>query len=258
LGSVDRTRVHALLQALADGDGDALLAEVEALAEFSPDWGAVLEAVAATLHRIQVRQLVPGADGAGDDEAAAFAGRLRPEVVQLWYQMALHGRRDLSLAPGPRAGFEMSLLRMLAFRPAGDGDVAAPVSSTAPATRPAPRTATRASAASAAAALAAPAPPPTPPAPATPAAAPPAVAGQDGPRRVLASNDDWIALAGDGALTGPVRALAGHAAFVADDGEVLRLALAPADELLARPSLVAQLASVLGGLLGGVPKLRFE
>src|SRR5690606_31977747 len=101
LGSVDRTRVHALLQALADGDGDALLAEVEALAEFSPDWGAVLEAVAATLHRIQVRQLVPGADGAGDDESAALAGRLRPEVVQLWYQMALHGRRDLSLAPGP-------------------------------------------------------------------------------------------------------------------------------------------------------------
>ncbi|PAM59608.1 hypothetical protein CEJ63_20680, partial [Acinetobacter baumannii] len=51
-------------------------------------------------------------------DASAFAERLRPEVVQLWYQMALNGRRDLPLAPSPRAGFEMAVLRMLAFRPA--------------------------------------------------------------------------------------------------------------------------------------------
>src|SRR5690606_32862074 len=126
--------------ALADGDGDALLAEVEALAEFSPDWDAVLEAVAEALHRIQVRQLVPGA-GEADDNVEALAGRMRPEVVQLWYQMALAGRRDLSHAPGPRTGFEMSLLRMLAFRPsetAGeDTPTAAPTA--APASKPASR-----------------------------------------------------------------------------------------------------------------------
>ncbi|AER56986.1 DNA polymerase III subunits gamma and tau [Pseudoxanthomonas spadix BD-a59] len=125
LGSVDRTQVGALLQALADGDGAQLMATIAAVAEFSPDWGGVLEAVAEALHRIQVRQLVPGvaieADGV---DAQVFAERLRPEVVQLWYQMALNGRRDLYLAPSPRAGFEMSLLRMLAFRPANAGDVA--------------------------------------------------------------------------------------------------------------------------------------
>ncbi|MFL9582861.1 DNA polymerase III subunit gamma/tau [Stenotrophomonas sp. AB1(2024)] len=119
LGTVDRTQVAAMLGALADGDGVRLLQVVAALAEFSPDWSGVLEALAEALHRIQVQQLVPGAqaDGEGID-AAAFAQRLRPEVVQLWYQMALSGRRDLHLAPSPRAGFEMAVLRMLAFRPA--------------------------------------------------------------------------------------------------------------------------------------------
>lgn len=118
LGTVDRTQVAAMLDALAEGDGPRLLQVVAALAEFSPDWSGVLEALAEGLHRIQVQQLVPGAAVAEGLDAAAFAERLRPEVVQLWYQMALNGRRDLPMAPSPRAGFEMAVLRMLAFRPA--------------------------------------------------------------------------------------------------------------------------------------------
>jgi DNA polymerase-3 subunit gamma/tau len=122
LGTVDRMRVGALLQALAAGDGAALLAEVTALAEFSPDWGGVLDAMAEAMHRIQVRQLVPTAEIDADGvDVDSIASRLRPEVVQLWYQMALQGRRDLALAPSPRAGFEMAALRMLAFRPAEGG-----------------------------------------------------------------------------------------------------------------------------------------
>jgi DNA polymerase III subunit gamma/tau len=119
LGTVDRARVGALLEALAAGEGDALLAEVETLAGFSPDWAAVLDALAAALHRLQVRQLVPGAlvEEDGQVDFASLAGRLRPELVQLWYQMALAARRDLPLAPSPRTGFEMGVLRMLAFRP---------------------------------------------------------------------------------------------------------------------------------------------
>jgi DNA polymerase-3 subunit gamma/tau len=120
LGTVDRTQVAAMLDALADGDGARLLQVVAALAEFSPDWSGVLDALAESLHRIQVQQLVPGASVPGEGiDSAAYAQRLRPEVVQLWYQMALGGRRDLHLAPSPRAGFEMTVLRMLAFRPAG-------------------------------------------------------------------------------------------------------------------------------------------
>ncbi len=124
LGTVDRTQVGAMLDALAEGDGERLLQVVASLADFSPDWDGVLEALAEALHRIQVRQLVPGAqlDGEGVD-GERFAARLQPEVVQLWYQMALSGRRDLPLAPSARAGFEMSVLRMLAFRPAAAGEL---------------------------------------------------------------------------------------------------------------------------------------
>ncbi|KWS02177.1 DNA polymerase III subunits gamma and tau [Lysobacter capsici AZ78] len=127
LGSVDRTRVGAVLSALADGEGQRLLDEVATLAEFSPDWGSVLEALGDALHRIQVRQLVPEAlveaDGVDVDHLAA---QLRPELVQLWYQMSVNGRRDLPLAPSPRAGFEMSVLRMLAFRPSAAGEPSSP------------------------------------------------------------------------------------------------------------------------------------
>ena len=101
------------------------MAEIAALAEFSPDWASVLDALGEALHRVQVRQLVPGAGVEGEGvDVDSLASQLRPEVVQLWYQMALHGRRDLPLAPSARAGFEMCALRMLAFRPAGSGDVA--------------------------------------------------------------------------------------------------------------------------------------
>ncbi|HET8818822.1 MAG TPA: DNA polymerase III subunit gamma/tau [Xanthomonadaceae bacterium] len=272
LGSVDRTRVDALLLALADGDGDALLGEVEALAEFSPDWGAVLEALAATLHRVQVRQLVPRAGGGDDDSLDALAGRLRPEVVQLWYQMALSGRRDLPLAPGPRAGFEMSLLWMLAFRPAEGATAGA--AGAAPAAKPAPRgrgdaaAAARAALAGAAPANTAPpntAPTNTAPVPSVPVAGTPAdntpasgTSAADAPRRIVAGNEDWIGLVAGGGLSGPVLQLASHAAFVGDDGDTLRLGLAPADELLRRPALVAQLGEALAPLLGGQPTVRVD
>ncbi|KAB8174760.1 DNA polymerase III subunit gamma/tau, partial [Lysobacter maris] len=103
LGTVDRTRVGALLAALADGDGERLLAEVAALSEFSPDWGSVLDALSEALHKVQVRQLVAGSEVEGDGvDVDAIAAAVRAEVVQLWYQMAINGRRDLGYAPSPR------------------------------------------------------------------------------------------------------------------------------------------------------------
>ncbi|MRH00248.1 DNA polymerase III subunit gamma/tau [Xanthomonas sontii] len=186
LGTVDRTQVGAMLDALADADGQRLLQVVAGLAEFSPDWGGVLEALAEALHRIQVRQLVPGAAMPALDglDPAPLAERLRPEIVQLWYQMALNGRRDLYLAPSPRAGFEMALLRMLAFRPMGaaalpagtataaaaQGHGTAPAAAaSAPAAMAAP--AAVAVAAPVAPAVAAPAPVPAAPVAAAPSAA---------------------------------------------------------------------------------------
>jgi DNA polymerase III subunit gamma/tau len=143
LGSIDREHVLRLLAALASHDGAAMLAEVERLDESAPDYGAALDELLEALQRISVLQLV---GGRSDDEeyaaVAPFVSQLSAEDVQLYYQIALHGRRDLPVCREPRMGFEMTLLRMLAFRPAADAGVAAdrPVRSVAAAgPAPAPR-----------------------------------------------------------------------------------------------------------------------
>ncbi len=139
LGTVERAKVRMLLDILAGGDGAALLDEIERIASFAPDFAQVLDELAALLHRIQLLQLIPGAAGEDDAALLGLAGRLKAEDVQLWYQMAVTGRRDLPLAPTPRVGFEMTLLRMLAFVPAGTVATAPtrPVATTA-APKPAP------------------------------------------------------------------------------------------------------------------------
>jgi DNA polymerase-3 subunit gamma/tau len=121
LGSIDRGHVLRLLGALAMQDGAALLAEVDKLDESAPDYAAVLDELLEALQRVAVLQLV---GGRSDDEdyaaVASFAEQISPEDAQLFYQIALHGRRDLPICREPRMGFEMTLLRMLAFRPAAD------------------------------------------------------------------------------------------------------------------------------------------
>jgi len=120
LGTVDRQHVTGLLESLAIVDGAGLLATVAAIDEQFPDYARLLDEIAAALQRIAVYQLVGATDleEADEEMVAAYAERFTPDDVQLYYQVAITGRRDLSLAPDPRAGFEMTLLRMLAFRPA--------------------------------------------------------------------------------------------------------------------------------------------
>ncbi|KRW73306.1 DNA polymerase III subunit gamma/tau [Stutzerimonas nitrititolerans] len=123
LGTLDHGQVYGVLQALLEGDARALLEAVRHLAEQGPDWGGVLAEILNVLHRVAIAQALPEAvdNGQGDRERVlALAQALPAEDVQFYYQMGLIGRRDLPLAPDPRSGFEMVLLRMLAFRPAGD------------------------------------------------------------------------------------------------------------------------------------------
>jgi len=121
LGTLDHGQVYGVLQALLEGDARALLEAVRHLAEQGPEWGGVLAEMLNVLHRVAVAQALPDAvdNGQGDrDRVLALAQALPAEDVQFYYQMGLIGRRDLPLAPDPRSGFEMVLLRMLAFRPA--------------------------------------------------------------------------------------------------------------------------------------------
>ena len=280
LGTVDRARVGEMLDALARGDGTALLAEVGVLAEFSPDWSGVLDALADALHRVQVRQLVPDAPVEGEGvDVDALAAALRAEVVQLWYQMALNGRRDLPLAPSPRAGFEMSVLRMLAFRPAeGEGARVPSVAASSRSEAAPPRAAvtatpTNMSAANAAREALARDAGPAPRAPAVGpepvrSAAPPIAAAVESPvaepatrppsSGAIADADAWHALVAESGLRGPARLLAEHSVFISCDGDVLRLALPASDEHLKSSALIMMVANAMAPALGSAPQIRFE
>ena len=114
LGLLPHEHLVALLQSVADDDGKRMLQTVTQMAQLTTDFTTAADSLISLLHSVAVQQVV-AADEA-DADVAALAKLLSPADVQLYYQMALHGRRDLPLAPDPRSGFEMMLLRMLAFR----------------------------------------------------------------------------------------------------------------------------------------------
>ncbi len=119
LGSIEQTHVRALLEAVANKDGNTLLETVAKLDEQAPDYELVLDDLASFLQRLALIQAVPEvATQFSDAEALqALSAQMSPEDVQLCYQIILLGKRDLPLAPSSRGGFEMTLLRMLAFAP---------------------------------------------------------------------------------------------------------------------------------------------
>lgn len=122
LGTIDQRLVYQMLDCLALGDAKALMAAVTDLAQFSPDYNTVLGDLISVLHRIALAQTIPDAvdNSMGDmTYITDLAGKLTAEDIQLYYQVALMGRKDLPFVPDPREGLEMVLLRMLAFRPAG-------------------------------------------------------------------------------------------------------------------------------------------
>lgn len=233
LGTVDRSQIERLLTALCARDGDALMACIEHLAGFSPDFGQVLDRLAESLHEIQLAQLVPTYQPESRRVSVnAFAQQMDAEIIQLWYQMAVMAKKDLYLAPSARMGFEMGLLRMLAFLPAGTGPVAAvpgPVDAAKPARSGPGQSVTTTGAngpvSKASASLAAAVESVAPPA----ASQPPVKAdvlpdhGVVLPPMQLAVNSDWLQLLKALNLRGPEREIGLHAAFVSFKDSVLAL-----------------------------------
>jgi len=118
LGSVDTGHVRRLIEGLVQGDGAVLMNEVMQLDERAPDYGLVLDGLMALLQKLAVIQLVGVPDEDGEDEGlSSLANKISSEDVQLYYQIALQGRRDLDICRDFRSAFEMILLRMLAFIP---------------------------------------------------------------------------------------------------------------------------------------------
>ena len=137
LGALDQSYLIRVLDALAAKDGAGLLAVADDMATRSLSYSAALQDLGTLLHRIALAQSVPAAladDLPEREEIIRLAGLFDAEEVQLFYQIAVHGRNELGLAPDEYAGFSMTLLRMLAFRPQADGSTV----SVAPPARPRP------------------------------------------------------------------------------------------------------------------------
>ncbi len=231
LGTIDRDRVIAIADALASGDASQLIAAAHGLEEWAPDYAAVLDELAGILVRVALKQAVPGYDLSETADAALierFAAAVAPDDVQLYYQTAILGRRDLPLAPDPRTGFDMVLLRMLAFRYAGPGVTASPgVTAGVCATA-------RAS-------------------PASSHGVP-----QGGVPATSLDASTWPQIAAGLELSGLSRQLAANCAFLARQGAVVRLGLDARHESMRTKAQEERLAQALSRALGESVRVEIE
>ena len=119
LGTIAQQPVTELLDALAEGNAVEILNKINDIANLTPDFSGLLQEILIALNRIALLQQIPEAiDHEFDsDDILALSAKFSPEEVQLYYQIGLVGQRDLDLAPDPRGGFEMVMLRMLIFKP---------------------------------------------------------------------------------------------------------------------------------------------
>jgi DNA polymerase-3 subunit gamma/tau len=116
LGGVAHEPLLVVLEAVINASGEQVLEAVKALSSATPDYEIAADTLIHLLHKLSIMQLVPSTERE-DDQLSRLAQYISPEDIQLYYQIALYGRRDLPLSPDPRMGFEMIVLRMLAFRP---------------------------------------------------------------------------------------------------------------------------------------------
>ena len=248
LGTIDQGRILDLAEILAGGNGKALLEEARGLAAFVPDYSQVLAELLSVLRRVAVVHALEGevGDVESDTRVIELAGRMAADECQLFYQIALQGRRDLEMAPDPETGFEMVLLRMLAFRPA-----APPATTDRSGARPARSVQAPAPAAAAAVAE---------PEAVSSAAGETTVAANGGDRSESVAapsptdendgNADWTRLVDVLELAGLARELARNSALAARRDAVFELVIAPQFEKLAQRRHVETLEAALGAQIG--------
>jgi DNA polymerase-3 subunit gamma/tau len=254
LGTVGDEHLFALLDGLVAQDVQAMLDVARLMDERSLSFDSGLQDLATLLHRVALAQFAPQAllDDAERSRLAPYGQALDAEYLQLAYQIAIHGRDELWLAPDDYAGFVMSLLRLHAFRPEGAGRpvAGAGASSNPAATRPAPRP-SRAGGAAAG---------PRPPPAAVAATEPPSVAAPRAeqvaapPGDASASaGDEWHELVARLPLAGMVKQLAQHCELSERTESSIRLRLSPVHKhLLGKPQqdkLQAELQTWHGGPL---------
>lgn len=234
LGSMAQDDLLPVLMALANQDGKMVFAHITQLAERAPDFEQVLEEMISVFHKIALAQIVPETLTAEDD-LAALLPLFTPEDVQLYYQIALLGRRDLALAPSPQQGFEMTLLRMLAFKPTISASDNKPVAKPT-LVKPVAEKSTIA------APLAAPA------------------EKQSGPVENLISTEDteWREILPHLGLSGMAYALASNCTMVAQSDNRIELALAVNHQPMLNPKLKERMTEALSRHLGRTIQLEIN
>ena len=224
LGAIAGEHVYDLLKALVERSAARLLEKITALSEGAPDYAGLLQELLQLLHKVAIQQALPQAHDA-DETIQSFALALSPEDVQLFYQIGLVGQRDLALAPNPRSGFEMVLLRMLAFQPAS-ADTPLRHVSAAPAKKEAVRE-------------------PEPPVQTTPN-----VSAAPKQQAVSQEGINWSNLVSQLDLQGIGRQLASHCVLDSWDGKCLKLRLDPAAKSMKMASSEERLLKALQQVLG--------
>lgn len=229
LGSMAQDDILPILNALAEKNGSALLDAVTALTEHAPDFQQVLNEIISAFHNIALAQIIPGYRTT-DAAITSLAAQFSPEDVQLYYQIALLGRRDLALATLPQQGFEMTLLRMLAFTPSTARVSAAP-SQQKSVTSPAVKTES---------------PKSTTVNPAT-AVAP-----------IAAASNDWSNILPQLGLSGMAQALASNCSLHSMTDTTVKLILAAKHEPMLNAKLKDRLNEAFSAYLGRAVKVEFE
>ncbi len=264
LGLVDHEHVATMIRALAGGDAEALLAVVEELVSQSRDLETVLLNLAEVLHRVTLVQCVPGyRDPERSDWAAIsdLAQMLSAEDAQLFYQIAIKGRNELGLAPDPRTGLEMTLLRMLAFRPAcadSAGSTSGSTSGSGPLKAMKPAVAKKEVTARAKPAAAKPVLKPAPSEPrepelfSSPCSMPPVEAVESG----RAADDDWVALQGNLDITGQARELARNVQLQARSEDRWDFVIAPSLRHLGSETCVNRLGQAISKKMGHPVRIK--
>jgi DNA polymerase-3 subunit gamma/tau len=269
LGLVDHRHVTSMVRALAGGDAENLLAIVAELVAQSRDLGTALANLAEVLHRVTLVQCVPGyrdPERSDWDAIEELASLLPAEDAQLFYQIAIRGRGEMTLAPDPRTGLEMTLLRMLAFKPAGEAAAvpsAGAASGQAPKSSPATgavaksrgKAAARSPAPERAAAATKPPRAPKVPAPAT-AAVPRAAPAPDPGKAAKPAGNDWVSLLDQLDLSGQARELARNVQLKARSDDRWDFVIAPALRHLGSASCVSRLSEAISDRMGHPVRVR--
>ena len=259
LGAIDQSYLFVLLERLADADGAGLIELARQMEERSLSFDAALQDLGALLHQVALAQTVPEAlseDLPERQRILDLAQRFTAEEVQLHYQIALHGRKDLSLAPDEFAGFTMALLRMLAFSVETE-TTAAPAKREIPPARREPVAEKPSAPSSPSPALAAREPAPAPVAAAREPA--PVVADQirqGGAEKTF--DGDWPGLVARLGLGGMAKMLAQHCELKSHEGRRIDLCVPDEHKHLTEKTYQDKLKAALEDYLGGPVALNIS